>query len=146
MKKWLVFGLAVVAAALVPGGAIGGAVGETGDDESSIGAFDIVYAEASGSTSGNLDITVFGTLQCEGAGPLNLDMAIQQPSTGGAGAGANNGQTCPAPGQTIKWVMTAAGTSMLIDDEIVIEVLANGSTIATATETKVLHWGLHAGS
>jgi hypothetical protein len=141
MKARFIVGLAVIAAALLPWTATATA---TGGGEPSTGAIDIVYAEMDGSGEFN----VWGTLRCELAGELQLNLQFVQESTGGVGQGASNDYTCPAPGQTIKWVMdaqVAPPTSVIIDDEVTITVEAFVATFATATERHVLHWGLPAG-
>jgi hypothetical protein len=139
MKKWFAACLAMAAAVLVPGGSIGYASGGGSFDE-----IDVVRVELSESLSGNADVNVFGTLKCDGAGDVDFDITVLQVSTAGTGAGSNNGLTCRA-GKTIKWVVTAQGEDMMVDDEIKVTVVASGSTVATETEEKVLQWGLHVG-
>jgi hypothetical protein len=143
MKARVIVGLAVIVAALTPWTATATA---TGDDEPSTGAIDIVHAEMAGTLSGNGEINAFGTLRCTSAGPLNFDILVDQPSTGGTGVhGTNTAYTCPAPGATIKWLLSAQGGPWLIDDDVTITIVVVGATVATRTEQQLLHWGLHAG-
>jgi hypothetical protein len=144
MTKWFAVALTVIAAALIPGGAIAG--GESGGGYGSSSDIDIVRVEMQGSLSTNADINVFGTLECTSGGPLIFSATLAQDSTGGTAAGTNTGHTCRA-GKTIKWVITAQGDEVMVDDEIRVTVVAVPDLGPTATETeeKVLHWGLHVG-
>jgi hypothetical protein len=136
-------GVAVIVAVLIPSAATGETTAASDDHSPRL---DIVHVEMDGSGSGNADVNVFGTLRCgTGAGPLNFDVTLVQPSTGGTGAGASRGYTC-RPGKTIKWVLTAQGLQMMVDDPIKVTVeaaLVDLPPFATATEVKVLRWGLH---
>jgi len=141
MRKWVVACLAVGAAVLVPGGSIGYASGG-----GSFSDIDIVRVEMAGGT-GAADVNVFGTLKCEDDGGVLLDVTLTQSSTSGTGAGGQNGHVCQA-GRTIKWVVTAGGENMMVDDPIKVRADAvvepPGTQVETTTETKVLGWGLHA--
>ena len=125
--------LAAAAAVLVP--TTGTATADPLDGE-----IDISGAELAGSV-GVAAVNVYGTVRCAEAGPLNLDVTFTQPSTGGAGAGGNNGMTCPAPGDIVKWAITAGAEGMVVGDKLEITALAAGSTVATHTEDHVLRWG-----
>jgi hypothetical protein len=141
MKKWFAACLAMAAAVLVPGGSIGHASGG-----GSFSGIDVVRVEMAGS-SGTADVNVFGTLKCEFDGGVLLDVTLDQPSTNGTGAGGQNGHVCEA-GRTIKWVVTAGGENMMVDDPIKVTadaVVELSPQVETTTETKVLGWGLHAG-
>jgi hypothetical protein len=140
MRKWVVACLAVGAAVLVPGGSIGYASGG-----GSFSELDIVRVEMV-SGVGAADVNVFGTLKCKFDGGVQLDVQLAQPATAGTGAGAHNGHVCEA-GRTIKWVITAAGENMMVDDPIkatVEAVVELTPQVEMTTETKVLGWGLHA--
>lgn len=125
--------LAAAAAALVP--TTGTATADPLDGE-----IDISGAELAGSV-GVAAVNVYGTVRCAEAGPLSLDVTFTQPSTGGVGAGGNNGMTCPGPGDIVKWAITAGAEGMVVDDKLEITALAAGSTVATDTEDHVLRWG-----
>ena len=131
MKSVLAVGLLCVAAVLAPWSA--GAAAPDGE-------IDISGAELSGS-AGGAAVNVYGTLRCAAAGPLILDVALSQPSTGGAGAGGNNGLTCPAPGDNVRWVVTAEAVGVVVGDKLTITATSAGSTVATDTEDHVLRWG-----
>ena len=125
--------LAVVAAVLTPTTGTAGA-------QPTQGEIDISGAELSGSI-GVAAVNVFGTLRCAGAGPVNLDVILDQPATGGAGAGGNSGLTCPAAGDLIMWVVTAGAMSVVVGEKITITAVSAGATVATDTEDHVLRWG-----
>ena len=134
MTKGFALSLAVAIAAallLAPAAALG---------DPTDGEIDISGVELAGS-SGGVNINVFGTLRCAGAGPLQLDVTVTQPSTGGLAAGGQNGQTCPEAGALVKWVVTATGTGFVVGDKVNVEAVAAGSTIATDSEEHVLRWG-----
>jgi hypothetical protein len=135
MTARILVGVAVLAAALIPWTATATA---TGGGEPSTSAIDIVYAEMDGSGEFN----VWGTVRCTVIGDLTLDVEFEQTSSGGTGAGASNSHTCLAPGQTIKWVIDAIGVRLMVEDEVTITAFAAGATVATKTETHILHWGL----
>lgn len=105
------------------------------------GQIDISGAELAGSAGGPAAVNVYGTLRCAGTGPLNIDVTLVQASTGGVGAGGNNGLFCPGPGELVKWVVTANAVNILVGDKVTITAEATGSTIATDTEDHVLRWG-----
>jgi hypothetical protein len=133
MRKLFIVSVAVVTAIVViPASAT--AVGPTD------GAIDISGAEVAG-TSGAVDVNVFGTVRCAGAGPLNLSVELSQESTGGVGGGGSVGYTCLAPGDLVRWVVTADGGPFMVGDKITIFAEAAGSTIATDIEDHVLRWG-----
>jgi hypothetical protein len=125
--------LVVVAAVLIPTTATAVA----GPAE---GQIDIAGAELAGSV-GVAAVNVYGTVRCTAAGPLNLDVTFTQPSTGGAGAGGNNGLTCPAAGDLVMWSVTAGAEGVVVGDKLTITAVAAGSTLATDTEDHVLRWG-----
>jgi hypothetical protein len=136
MNVRAILALAVIAAALIPTTSAATAA-PTG------GEIDISGAELAGSVGG-VAINVFGTLRCDAAGPLTIDVDLFQASTGGMAAGGNNGLGCPAPGDLIKWVVTAnsaPGTFFVVGEKVTITAIAAGSTIATDTEDHVLRWG-----
>jgi hypothetical protein len=133
MKIRALLALAAAAAVLTP--TTGVAIADP-----TAGEIDISGAELSGSV-GIASVNVYGTLRCATAGPLNLDVSFTQPSTGGVGAGSNNGLTCPAPGDLVKWVVTAGAEGVVVGDKLTITALAAGSTVATDTEDHVLRWG-----
>jgi hypothetical protein len=91
---------AVLAVALLPAAAVGAATD---------GEIDISGVELAGSSGLPVNINVYGTLRCAGAGPLSIAVEINQASTGGFANGDNSGLTCPEPGALVKWVVTAAG-------------------------------------
>lgn len=129
-----VLALVVLTAALIP---------TTSAAAPTDGQVDISGAELAGSVGG-VAINVFGTLRCDAAGPLTIDVDLFQASTGGMAAGGNNGLGCPAPGDLVKWVVTAnstPGTFFVVGDKVTITAIAAGSTIATDTEDHVLRWG-----
>jgi hypothetical protein len=133
MRKLLSVGVAIVAAAvLMPTSAT--AVGPTE------GEIDVAGAELAG-TTGTADVNVFGTVRCATAGPLNIDVQLFQESTGGVGGGGSIGYTCPAPGDLVRWVVTADGGPFMVGDKVTITAEAAGSTVATDTEDHVLRWG-----
>ena len=66
---------------------------------------DITNAELVGVPGGG--INVFGTIRCESAGQLIIDVDVTQPSSGGTAAGSSNSQGCAAAGDTVQWVVTA---------------------------------------
>lgn len=131
MKSLLAVGLLCAGAVLAPWNA-----GATVAD----GEIDVSGAELSGSV-GVAAVNVYGTLRCAAAGPLTLDVTLSQPSTGGVGAGGNNGLTCPAPGDNVRWAITAAAEGVVVGDKVTITAVAAGSTVATDTEDHVLRWG-----
>jgi hypothetical protein len=134
MTKRVIVGLAVVlAAALIPTTAT--AIGPT-----DAGGIDIAGAELAGSL-GVAAVNVFGTVRCASAGPLNLDVELVQQSTGGVGFGENNGLACPAPGDLVKWAVTAGGVGFVVGDKVTITAAALGATNATDVEDHVLRWG-----
>lgn len=133
MKKRLVLAVAVVAAAaLLP--ATASALDPTD------GEIDVAGAELAGS-AGVAAINVYGTVRCATAGPLNLDVQLFQASTGGVAGGGNNGLACPAPGEFVKWSVTATGGFFVVGDKVTISAEAAGSTVASDTEDHVLRWG-----
>ena len=122
---------AVLAVALVPTGASGAPTQPE---------IDISGAELGGSI-GIAAVNVYGTVRCGAAGPLQLDVQFVQPSTGGTGAGSNNGLTCPAAGDLIMWSVTAGAVDVVVGEKLTITAVAVGSTVATDTEEHVLRWG-----
>jgi hypothetical protein len=140
MTKRFMACLVMATAVLVPAGSIGHASGG-----GSFSNLDIVRVEMV-SGVGAADVNVFGTLKCKFNGGVQLDVMLVQPSTVGTGAGGQNGHVCEA-GRTIKWVVTAAGENMMVDDPIkatVEAVVELTPQVEVTTETKVLGWGLHA--
>jgi len=134
MTKCGIVGLAIVlAAALIPTTAT--AIGPT-----DAGEIDIAGAELAGS-AGVAAVNVSGTVRCASAGPLNLDVWLAQQSTGGAGFGSNNGLVCPAPGDLVKWAVTAVGVDFVVGDKVTITAAVLGATNATDVEDHVLRWG-----
>lgn len=131
MRLWALLALLAVAAALSSATATGSAPPE--------GEIDISGAELAGSV-GIAAVNVYGTLRCAAAGPLNLDVSLAQPPTG-TGLGSNNGLTCPAAGEIIKWSVTAGAEGMVVGEKVTITALAAGSTVAVDTEDHVLRWG-----
>lgn len=131
MKVRALLALAAAAAALVPA---------TASAEPTNGEIDISGAELAGSVA-VAAVNVYGTLRCAAAGPLSLDVTFTQPSTGGVGAGGNNGLTCPAAGDTIKWAITAGAEGVVVGEKLTITAVAAGSTVAVDTEDHVLRWG-----
>ena len=127
--------LALAAAAAVVTPTTGTAIADP-----TAGEIDISGAELSGSV-GIAAVNVYGTLRCAAEGPLNLDVTFTQPSTAGVGAGGNNGLTCPAPGDLVRWAITAGAEGVFVGDKLTITALAAGSTVATDTEEHVLRWG-----
>ena len=133
MKKALTACAAIFAAAcLTPAVALSGPTD---------GEIDISGVELAGSLSGAIDINVYGTVRCAGAGPLNLDVNVTQPSTVGTAVGGSNGYTCPEPGALVKWAVTAIGASFVVGDKVIVDAIALGSTVATDSEEHVLRWG-----
>ena len=132
MRIRTILALFAATAGLVPATAT--AVGPSTEGE-----IDITGAELAGSV-GIAAVNVYGTLRCAAAGPLNLDVILSQPPTG-TGAGGNNGLTCPAAGEIIKWAITAGAEGVVVGEKITITALAAGSTVATDTEDHVLRWG-----
>jgi hypothetical protein len=135
MKARTLVGVVVLLAALLPWTSTATA---TGGEDPPPSAIDIVYAEMDGSGEFN----VWGTVRCTAVGDLNLDVEFEQASSGGVGAGASNSHTCLAPGQTVKWVIDAIGVKLMVGHEVTITAFAAGATVATTTETHILHWGL----
>jgi hypothetical protein len=134
MTKRLSLGLAVIAAAaLIPTTATG--IGEPTDGE-----IDIASAELAGSAVTGA-VNVFGTVRCATAGPLILDVLLDQPSTGGLGGGGTFGYTCPQAGDLVKWAITATGGPWMVGDKVTIAAFAEGATMATDVEDHVLRWG-----
>jgi len=125
--------LVVVAAVLIPTTATAVA----GPAE---GQIDIAGAELAGSV-GVAAVNVYGTVRCAAAGPLNLDVMFTEPSTGGVGAGGNNGLTCPSAGDLVMWSITAGAEGVVVGEKLTITAVAAGSTLATDTEDHVLRWG-----
>jgi hypothetical protein len=106
--------LVVVAAVLIPTTATAVA----GPAE---GQIDIAGAELAGSV-GVAAVNVYGTVRC-------------------AGAGGNNGLTCPAAGDLVMWSITAGAEGVVVGNKLTITAVAAGSTLATDTEDHVLRWG-----
>jgi hypothetical protein len=133
MRIRTLLALAAAAAVLVP--TTGTATADPFDGE-----IDISGAELAGSL-GVAAVNVYGTVRCAEAGPLSLDVTFTQPSTGGVGAGGNNGMTCPAAGDFVRWAITAEAVDMFVGDKLEITAVSGGSTIATDTEDHELRWG-----
>ena len=136
MKRFFVVGLVCAAAVSTPWIASAGATG-------SEGAVDVAGA----SKTGSHEITVWGTLRCATASPVQLDVMLNQQSTGGSGAGGDNSHVCPNAGDTIKWVVTAVGPGpWMIGEKVTITALAillpdaPEPLVFTDTEDHVLGW------
>jgi hypothetical protein len=135
MKRAFVIGVLCVAAALVPWTAGATTTG---------GEIDIAGAEKAGSH----EIDVYGTVRCEVASPIQLDVSLAQESTGGVGAGSDNSHICLEPGDQVKWVVTAIGPGpWMIGDKVTITAVAvflpdsPDPPVATDVEDHVLRWG-----
>jgi hypothetical protein len=136
MKRLFVLGVLCATAVAAPWTAGAGAQAPDGD-------VDITGA----SKTGSHEITVWGTLRCAAASPVQLDVTVNQQSTGGSGAGGDNSHICPQAGDTIKWVVTATGPGpWRINDKVTITALAillpdEPEPLAfTDTEDHVLGW------
>jgi hypothetical protein len=137
MKRFFVLGLLCSAAVLAPWTATAGAAAADGE-------IDIVGVEKSGSH----ELTVWGTIECGTASPVQLDVFAEQQSTGGTGAGADNSHICLEAGDNIKWIVTVTGPGpWMIDDKVTITAVAiflpdsPDPPVATDTEDHVLRWG-----
>ena len=124
--------LAVLAAALVPTTAT---AGPPPPDHSRI---DITNAELVG-MPGASAINVFGTVRCESAGPLQLDVTVEQNAPVGVALGSNNGQGCAAAGDIVPWVVTATPAGFFVVGEMVhITALVVGAANGTDEEDHLL--------
>jgi hypothetical protein len=79
---------------------------------------DITNVELVGSPAGSA-INVFGTVRCQSAGPLLLDVTVEQNAPVGLAAGSNNNIACAAAGDTVQWVVTATPGGVFVVNEMV---------------------------
>jgi hypothetical protein len=77
---------------------------------------DITNAELVG-MPGASAINVFGTVRCESAGALQLDVTVEQDF--GVALGSNNSQGCSAAGDLVQWVVTATPAGFFVVGEMV---------------------------
>jgi hypothetical protein len=127
MKKVFSVGLAViVAVVLTPTSA-------TAEPQSPL---DITNAELVGQPGASA-INVFGTVRCESAGQLQLDVTVTQ--TNGVALGSNNGQGCAAAGDTVQWVVTATPAGFFVVGKMVhITAIAVGAANGADEEDHLL--------
>lgn len=118
--------LAAVAAMVVPGSG-------TASPQNPI---DITNAELVGQPGAGA-INVFGTVRCESAGPLQLDVTVTQDF--GVAAGGSNSQGCGAAGDVVQWVVTATPAGFFLVGEMVhITALVAGAANGTDEEDHLL--------
>lgn len=115
--------LAAVAAVAVPSSAAAGPPGQS--------PIDITNAELVGSPGASA-INVFGTVRCESAGPLQLDVTVEQDAPVGVALGSNNGQGCAAAGDIVPWVVQATPAGFFVVGKMVhitamVSLAANGT-------------------
>jgi hypothetical protein len=109
MKKLFSVSVAVIAAAvLIPASATA--------EPPSQGPIDITNAELVGQPGASA-INVFGTVRCESAGLLHIDVTVTQ--TNGVALGSSNGQGCAAAGDTVQWVVTATPAGFFVVGKMV---------------------------
>jgi hypothetical protein len=127
MRKLFIVGLAVIAAVvLIPASA-------TAEPLSPI---DITNVELVGQPAASA-INVFGTVRCESAGQLLLDVTVTQ--TNGVALGGNNGQGCAAAGDTVQWVVTATPAGFFVVGKMVhITATVVGAANGTDEEDHLL--------
>jgi hypothetical protein len=99
---------------------------------------DITNAELVGGPGAAL-INVFGTVRCEAAGPLQLDVTVEQDAPVGVAAGSNNSQGCAAAGDTVQWVVTAIPAGFFVVGKMVhITALVAGAANGADEEDHLL--------
>lgn len=137
MKRLISAGIVVLVAALVPMTSVA-----TATDGSWItpapGEIESVQIEMDGSG----EINVYGVVRCSAAGPLNLDVILEQPSTGGVGGGGSNSHVCLKPGDLVKWVIDATGGPWMVDHLVKVTSVAVGAANDTTVRTHTLRWGI----
>jgi hypothetical protein len=97
---------------------------------------DITNAELVGSPGASA-INVFGTVRCESAGPLQLDVTVEQDA--GVALGSNNGQGCADAGDIVQWVVQATPAGFFVVGEMVhITAIVVGAANGTDEEDHLL--------
>ena len=120
--------LAVVAAVAVPSAATAAPAQQS--------PIDITNAELVG-MPGASAINVFGTVRCESAGVLQLDVTVEQAT--GLAAGGNNSQGCAAAGDIVQWVVTATPAGFfVVGEKVHITALVVGAANGTDEEDHLL--------
>jgi hypothetical protein len=99
---------------------------------------DITNAELVGA-SGASAINVFGTVRCESAGPLQLDVTVEQDAPVGVALGSNNSQGCAAAGDIVPWVVHATPAGFFVVGQMVhITALVLGAANGADEEDHLL--------
>jgi hypothetical protein len=97
---------------------------------------DITNAELVGSPGASA-INVFGTVRCQSAGMLQLDVTVEQDT--GLAMGSNNSQGCAAAGDIVPWVVQATSAGFFVVGQMVhITAIVAGAANGTDEEDHLL--------